>query len=54
MGRDLTEFAQKLAQAARAGLAIEKERLRKILAERQKEEVASESPTTTQENQTNS
>lgn len=29
-------MAQKMAQAARAGVAIEKKRLQKILAERQK------------------
>ncbi len=32
----LTEMAQKMAQAARAGVAIEKKRLQEILAERQK------------------
>ena len=31
-----TETAQKMAQAARAGVAIEKKRLQEILAERQK------------------
>jgi len=32
------EFAQKLAQAARAGLAIERKRLNEILAERQRQQ----------------
>jgi hypothetical protein len=36
MAMNLTEMAQKMAQAARAGVALERERLRKILAERQK------------------
>jgi hypothetical protein len=36
MVANLTEMAQKMAQAARAGVAIEKKRLREILAERQK------------------
>lgn len=36
MAVNLTEMAQKMAQAARAGVAIEKRRLREILAERQK------------------
>ncbi len=36
MDVNLTEMAQKMAQAARVGVAIEKERLKKILAERQK------------------
>ena len=30
------EFAQKMAQAARAGVAAERERLKEILAERQR------------------
>jgi hypothetical protein len=30
------EFAQKMAQAARAGVAIERKRLQEILAERKK------------------
>jgi hypothetical protein len=34
-GANWTEIAQKMAQAARAGVAIEKERLEEILAERQ-------------------
>jgi hypothetical protein len=33
---NLTEMAQKMAQAARAGVAIERKRLQAILAERQK------------------
>jgi hypothetical protein len=41
MAVDLTEMAQKMAQAARAGVAIEKKRLQKILAERQKKSVSS-------------
>jgi hypothetical protein len=36
MGKWL-EIAQKMAQAARAGLAIERKRLNEILAERQKQ-----------------
>jgi hypothetical protein len=32
----LREMAEKMAEAARKGAAIEKERLKKILAERQK------------------
>jgi hypothetical protein len=38
---NLTEMAQKMAQAARAGVAIEKKRLQDILAERQKKFVSS-------------
>jgi hypothetical protein len=34
------EFAQKMAQAARAGVAIERKRLREILVERQKQQPA--------------
>jgi hypothetical protein len=34
--KDLTQMAQKMAQAARAGVAIEKKRLQEIMAERQK------------------
>jgi hypothetical protein len=41
MPLDLTEMAQKMAQAARAGVAIEKKRLQDILAERQKKFVSS-------------
>jgi len=36
MAVNWTEMAQKMAQAARAGVAIEKKRLQEILAERQK------------------
>lgn len=36
MAKDITKMAQKMAQAARAGVAIEKKRLQEILAERQK------------------
>jgi hypothetical protein len=39
MAVNWTEMAQKMAQAARAGLAIEKKRLQEILAERQKKSV---------------
>jgi len=35
------EIAQKMAQAARAGLAIERKRLNEILAERQRRQRAS-------------
>jgi hypothetical protein len=37
------EIAQKMAQSARAGLAIEKKRLAEILAERQREQAPSSS-----------
>jgi hypothetical protein len=33
---DLKEMAQKMAQAARAGVAIDKKRLQEILADRRK------------------
>jgi hypothetical protein len=36
MAMNLMEMAQKMAQAARAGVAIEKKRLQEILSERQK------------------
>ena len=36
MAKDITKIAQKMVQAARAGLAIEKKRLQEIIAERQK------------------
>ena len=36
MAKDIAEMAQKMAQAARAGVAIEKKRLQEIIAERQK------------------
>jgi hypothetical protein len=39
MAESLLEFAQKLAQAARAGLAVERERLKEILAERQRKQL---------------
>lgn len=32
------EFAQKMAQAARAGVAVERKRLQEILAERQRKQ----------------
>jgi hypothetical protein len=35
MAENLLEYAQKLAENARAGLAIEKKRLQDMLAERQ-------------------
>jgi hypothetical protein len=35
------QIAQKMAEEARAGLAVEKKRLKKILAERQRKTVAS-------------
>ena len=35
MAVNLVKMAQKMAQAARAGVAIEKKRLREILAERE-------------------
>jgi len=35
------ELAQKMAKAARAGLAVEKKRLNEILAERQRNQKAS-------------
>jgi len=37
------EIAQKMAQDARAGLAIEKKRLNEILAERQRKRIPSSS-----------
>jgi hypothetical protein len=36
MAESLMEMAQKMAEAARKGVAIEKKRLKKILAEREK------------------
>ena len=39
------EIAQKMAQAARAGLAIERKRLSEILAERQRSQSASSGQT---------
>jgi|GraSoiStandDraft_16_1057320.scaffolds.fasta_scaffold8981893_1 hypothetical protein len=41
MAVNWTEWAQKLAEAARAGVAIEKKRLQEILAERQKKSAPS-------------
>jgi hypothetical protein len=42
---DWIELAQKMAQAARAGVAIERKRLQEILAERQrKQQPQSSSP----------
>ncbi len=40
MGENLLEFAQKMAQAARAGLAVERKRLKEILAERRRNQLA--------------
>ena len=37
MAVNLLEMAQKMAKAARAGVAVEKKRLKEVLAERQKE-----------------
>lgn len=41
MAVNLKEMAQKMAKAARAGVAIERQRLQEILAERQKKPSAS-------------
>jgi ABC-type enterobactin transport system permease subunit len=41
MAVNLMEMAQKMAQAARAGVAIERKRLQTILAERQKKSTLS-------------
>ena len=41
MAVNWTEMAQKMAQAARAGVVIEKKRLKEILAERQKKSASS-------------
>jgi hypothetical protein len=38
MSTNWLEFAQKMAQAARAGVAVEREKLREILAKRQRQE----------------
>jgi len=43
MAVNWVEFAQKMAEAARAGLAIEKKRLQEIVAERQRKQ-QSQSP----------
>jgi hypothetical protein len=40
MAENLLEFAQKMAQAARAGVAVERKRLKEILAERQRKQPA--------------
>jgi hypothetical protein len=40
MAENLLEFAQKMAQAARKGLAVERKRLKEILAERQRKQPA--------------
>jgi hypothetical protein len=39
MAENMLEFAQKMAQAARAGLAVERKRLKEILAERQRKQL---------------
>jgi hypothetical protein len=41
MAEKLREMAEKMAQAARAGVAIEKKRLQEILVERQKKSALS-------------
>jgi hypothetical protein len=41
MAGDLREMAEKMARAARAGVAIEKKRLQQILADRRKKAVSS-------------
>jgi len=41
MAVNWTELAEKIAQAARAGVAVEKKRLQEILAERQKKSAPS-------------
>ena len=41
MAGNLKEIAQKMAQAARAGVAVERRRLQEILAERQKKSALS-------------
>ena len=46
--KNLTEIAQKMVQAARVGLAIEKEQLKKILEERQKTKEAGDLHASTQ------
>jgi hypothetical protein len=43
MAENLVELAQKMAEAARAGVAIEKKRLQEILVERQKKSASSSS-----------
>lgn len=41
MAEKLMEMAQKMAKAARAGVAIEKKRLQEIIVERQKKAASS-------------
>jgi len=41
MAGNLKEMAQKMAQAARKGVALERKRLKEILAERQKKPASS-------------
>jgi hypothetical protein len=48
MAQNWLEFAQKMAQAARAGVAIERKRLREILAERARQQAAQEPHTNAQ------
>jgi hypothetical protein len=43
MAQNWLEFAQKMAQAARAGVAIERKRLQEILAQRDKKQPSSSS-----------
>jgi hypothetical protein len=40
MAENLLEFAQKMAEAARAAVAVERKRLEEILAERQRKHPA--------------
>jgi hypothetical protein len=40
MAENLLEFAQKMARAARAGVVVERKRLKEILAERQRKQSA--------------
>jgi hypothetical protein len=40
MAEDILEYAQKMAENARAGLAIERKQLQEILAERQRKQPA--------------
>ncbi len=39
MAENLLKLAQKMAQAARAGLAVERKRLKQILVERQRKQL---------------
>ncbi len=43
MAEDILAYAQKMAENARAGLAIERKRLREILAERQQKQIVQSS-----------